>query len=281
MNEIEFYLEDLKSKFAKINPKEYYLAYSGGKDSHFLYWFIKNYLHDTDIEIVAVNTRMEFPEISNRMYKYADKVLVPELKPQEVIAKYGMPCFNKQQDEYIYRYQHGSRSKNTMNVVNGNNIRINLNKTARELLLTDKLPKISNKCCYHLKKKPFKDFDKSSHKKGILGVMGSESQMRKSSYTSCFTKQMKFTPLWDMTEDLMNKIYKQYDIEIPKIYEYVDRTGCAGCPYGLYKQNTATELQLMTPAKRKYVISLFGEAYKIRGFDVNQTCIWDFIEEKQ
>lgn len=42
MNTIDFYLYDLSTKFQKINPDEYYLSYSGGKDSHFLYWFIKN-----------------------------------------------------------------------------------------------------------------------------------------------------------------------------------------------------------------------------------------------
>jgi hypothetical protein len=37
MNEINFYLEDLLSKFLKINPDEYYLRYSGGADSHLLF----------------------------------------------------------------------------------------------------------------------------------------------------------------------------------------------------------------------------------------------------
>ena len=71
MQDYEFYLRrPLKSKFfLKINLKEYYLSYSGGKDSHFLYWFIKEYLHDTDIQIVAVNTYMEHKEISARMKK--------------------------------------------------------------------------------------------------------------------------------------------------------------------------------------------------------------------
>lgn len=41
MNEVDFYLFDLKSKFNKITPKKYYLSYSGGKDSHLLYWFIE------------------------------------------------------------------------------------------------------------------------------------------------------------------------------------------------------------------------------------------------
>lgn len=37
------YLIRLRDRFKKINPKEYFLSYSGGKDSHFLYWFIKEY----------------------------------------------------------------------------------------------------------------------------------------------------------------------------------------------------------------------------------------------
>lgn len=37
MTDAQFYLFDLKTKFAKINPDEYYLSYSGGKDSHLLY----------------------------------------------------------------------------------------------------------------------------------------------------------------------------------------------------------------------------------------------------
>ena len=47
MSEEEFYLEDLKSKFRKLKNvggySKYYLSYSGGKDSHLLYWFIKEY----------------------------------------------------------------------------------------------------------------------------------------------------------------------------------------------------------------------------------------------
>ena len=53
MTETEFYLLDLEAKFKKIDKKQYYLSYSGGRDSHFLYWFIKEWLHDEEIEIVG------------------------------------------------------------------------------------------------------------------------------------------------------------------------------------------------------------------------------------
>ena len=67
MDDVDFYLIDLKSKFDKIKPNTYYLSYSGGKDSHFLYWFIKDYLKREDIKIVGINTYMEHPEIRNRI----------------------------------------------------------------------------------------------------------------------------------------------------------------------------------------------------------------------
>ena len=76
MDNVDFYLEDLKTKFNKINPNEYYLSYSGGKDSHLLYWFIKEYAPKfSNIKIVGINTFMEHPEIRDRIYKYSDKVL--------------------------------------------------------------------------------------------------------------------------------------------------------------------------------------------------------------
>src|SRR5574344_1487169 len=95
MREEDFYLIDLKSKFDKIKPNTYYLSYSGGKDSHFLYWFIKEYLKRDDIKIVGINTYMEHHEIRERIMKNSDVVLLPEMKPMEIKEKYGIPCFSK------------------------------------------------------------------------------------------------------------------------------------------------------------------------------------------
>lgn len=124
MNDVDFYLYDLKTKFDKIEPKKYYLSYSGGKDSHFLYWFIKEYLHNENIQIVGCNTYMEHEEIRDRIYKYSDVVLLPTMKPFEIKEKYGIPCFSKEQDFYIYYYQNALRkgkqpSKTIMQKING------------------------------------------------------------------------------------------------------------------------------------------------------------------
>lgn len=98
----DLYLRKLEIRFeTKIEFDNYYLSYSGGKDSHLLYWFIKEHLKTNDIPIISVNTRLEHKEIMQRMYHNADKVLIPDIKPTEIKEKYGIPCFTKNQDEYI------------------------------------------------------------------------------------------------------------------------------------------------------------------------------------
>ena len=262
MGEVEFYLEDLKSKFRKIDPEKYVLSYSGGKDSHFLYWFIKEYLQEDRIKIVGVNTTMEHHEILDRINKNCDHVLLPLKKPRQVIEEYGAPCFSKSKDEFIYRYQGGSRSFNTMNYIDGVNPIFKLNKKERELVKSDQLHKVSNKCCDWLKKKPLEKYAKENGVKWIIGVRGSESRMRKSQYTSCFNKKGNFTPIWDLSSELMDKIYEQYEIEIPSVYNVVKRTGCMGCPYG---KNVETELKTLSDNQYKYVVSLFKKSYDAKG----------------
>lgn len=265
VDEVEFYLIDLKSKFDKIKPNTYYLSYSGGKDSHFLYWFIKEYLHRDDIKIVGINTYMEHPEIRDRIIKNCDIVLFPKMKPFEIKEKYGSPCFSKIQDEFIKRYQNGSRTENTMNFILGNKkTMFKLNKKAREYLLSGKAHKISPLCCNYLKKEPIKRFRKETGLKPILGVRGSESITRKSKYKSCFTKDKTFTPIHDLSDELLDKIYKKYNIEVPRVYEYISRTGCMGCPYG---RNAEKELSLIKGNQKKFVCQYFKESYKILGVD--------------
>lgn len=284
VDEVEFYLIDLKSRFDKIKPNTYYLSYSGGKDSHFLYWFIKKYLKRDDIKIVGINTYMEHHEILQRILKNCDVVLKPTMKPFEIKAKYGSPCFSKMQDDFIDRYQRGSRCKSIMERINGIDssgrswTKFSLSKKARELLLSGKLHRISPKCCKYLKKEPARMFEEQTGLKPILGVRGNESALRKSKYKSCFTNDKKFTPIYDLSDELMNKIYEKYNIEIPEVYKHICRTGCMGCPYGSYKHDTEKELQLINENQLKFVSEYFKESYEVLGIKPHkQTNIYDFI----
>lgn len=274
MDIVDFYLEDLKTKFKKIKPEEYYLSYSGGKDSHLLYWFIKEYAKIEGIEIVGCNTGMEFSEILKRIQKNSNKVLYPYMPISKVKEKYGIPCFSKEQDFYIYYYQNAIRkgkepAKTIKEKIEGTyHTGFCLSQKARKYVKSEDAHNITHLCCKYLKKKPFEEYEKQSGKKAILGVKGTESTLRKKQYTSCFQKNGKFTPLWDLTDELEEAIYKKYNIEIPEIYNYVERTGCIGCPYGSYKGDTRKELEYIKKANEKqynFIKDLFKESYEILG----------------
>lgn len=275
IDEVDFYLIDLKSRFDKIKPNTYYLSYSGGRDSHFLYWFIKEYLKRNDILIIGINTYMEHPEIRDRIFKNSDKVLIPTLKPTEIKEKYGIPCFSKEQDFYIYYYQNALRkdklpSKTIQQKIDGTYDKgfSGISKKARDYVKSGHAHNITHLCCYYLKKKPAHNFEKETGLKPILGIRGEESFLRKQQYKSCFTNNGKFVPIHDLSDDLLNKIYEKYNIEIPKVYEHICRTGCMGCPYGSYKHDTEKELAMLDKNQKKYVCELFKESYEILGIEV-------------
>jgi 3'-phosphoadenosine 5'-phosphosulfate sulfotransferase (PAPS reductase)/FAD synthetase len=273
MDSSEFYLEDLKSKFMKINPSDYYLSYSGGRDSHFLFWFIKEYLHDYKIEIVGINTGLEFKEIADRMKNNSDRILKPTKTYFEIKEDYGIPCFSKIQDQLIYEYQkHIAEDKEIppylkerINNDDGKVSYYRLNSVAREALFSGKLHKVSHLCCKYMKKNPARKYEEESMKKPIIGMMQSESVQRKSKIRSCFNKKGYFYPIFDLSNEIQSKVENKYGIEVPDIYKYVSQTGCVGCPYGISHGETIKELSLCTPQQRKFVLDYFKESYEVRG----------------
>lgn len=290
MNEAEFYLEDLKSKFAKINPNDYYLAYSGGRDSHFLLWFIREYLHETRIPAVFCNTGMEIPEIRERALANYDVVLKPAMKHFEIKEKYGIPLNTKQSDTWVYEYQHrkeqGIRDEDMPGWIkcyamrevgaikwskeSGHLPMTAVNKKTSKAMMEGRLHKVSNLCCKYLKKKPARMYEKENGIKPIIGLMGGESFSR-SQIKSCFTVDKKFYPLWDLTDDLQRKIEQEFNIPVPRIYYFKNQTGCAGCPYGQHGKDrffsTNLDLNLCHENQRKFILEYFKESYEFKGYE--------------
>jgi 3'-phosphoadenosine 5'-phosphosulfate sulfotransferase (PAPS reductase)/FAD synthetase len=189
----------------------------------------------------------------------------------EIKEKYGIPCFSKEQDFYIYYYQNAIRKGKTPSKTITDKIMgtyktgFSISKKAREYVLSGNAHKITHLCCYYLKKKPAHDYEKENNVKPILGIRGGESSLRKKQYQTCLNKNGKFTPIFDMEDDTIDEIYKRYDIEIPEVYTHICRTGCMGCPYGSYKHDTEKELKLINENQRKFVCEYFKESYKVLG----------------
>lgn len=270
-------MRKLDNRFAKIDPDKYYLSYSGGEDSEIVRLYIQ--FRNLPIKIVSLNTYREHKDIVARMKEHADVILYPDKTFEWIYENYGAPCFSKQQDEYIKRYQNGSRSDNTMNaIMGGKGSKFQLNETARKLTITEQLHKVSGECCTWTKKVPLKKYGKESGLLPIVCVRGEESNTRKSKYTSCLKPDGMFTPIFDIPKEIMDAMRAFFEMKSPEIYRYVDRTGCIGCPYG---RNIETELAHVTPAQKRYAIKSFEESYKVKGVNYKDTqlSIFDYEGE--
>lgn len=289
MNAGEFYLEDLKSKFSKINPNEYYLAYSGGRDSHFILWFIKEYLHEKRIPVVYNNTGMDLPEIAERALANADYLLKIDKHPFEIKEKYGIPLNSKASDQNVYEYQKrkekGISDDDMPNWVKYYALRqadalegrrdgklpySAVNIKTRDAMVAGTLHKVSPLCCKYMKKEPARKYQMITGRKPIIAIMGAESWSRKTNIRSCFNKNGNFYPIWDLEPELQAEIEKEFDIPVPKVYEHLIQTGCVCCPYGLKNAkgyfNGNYELNLIPEGRRKFFLEYFKESYEFKDF---------------
>lgn len=213
------------------------------------------------------------------------------MKHFEIKEKYGIPLNTKASDDWVYKYQtrreQGVSDDDMPNWIKYYAMRqvdaiergrqtgklsyIAVNKKTCEAMMGGQLHKVSNKCCEFLKKKPGKKYEKETGKRAITGVMGDESWRRKNTFKGCFRSDGKFTPLWDLTEELRDEIEKEFDIPVPNVYKYVNQTGCAGCPYGQHGKDrffgTNLELNLCKEGQRKFILEYFKESYEFKGYE--------------
>ena len=144
--------------------------------------------------------------------------------------------------------------------------------------------KISNKCCYHMKKSPIKRWAKKNGKYPIIATMTEESRMRKSAWlkTGCnafegngiMSKPMSFWREQDVLQyiDIMG-------LEVAPVYGnllygggkyYFDgcqRTGCVFCGFGCHLEKEPNRFQQLKQTHPKlYDYCMNGGKYDEDGW---------------
>ncbi len=160
-----------------------YVSFSGGKDLTVLLHLCRRVF--PEIEAVFCNTGLEYPEVTEHALKQEN---VTEIKPhisyKRVVEEYGYPIPTKEIAQTIRKARLGQQS--ALAKINGTL----LDKEGRKSrycckkweYLLDAPFKVSEKCCDVMKKKPFKEFEKQTGKKAIIGVMAAESIARKTDW---------------------------------------------------------------------------------------------------
>lgn len=147
---------------------------------------------------------------------------------------------------------------------------IGYNKYLKEFMVANPPTfNISDQCCTYAKKKVAKNFKENNNiHLNVYGVRKAEGGARASAYKNCFTADVngvdEYRPLfWYKNED--KKAYEEaFGVTHSKCYsEYgLQRTGCAGCPFGRDFEQELEVIEKYEPKLYKAVNKIFGDSYE-------------------
>jgi 3'-phosphoadenosine 5'-phosphosulfate sulfotransferase (PAPS reductase)/FAD synthetase len=223
----------------------FYVSFSGGKDSTVLLDLVRRFI-DPNQKAVFNNTGNEYPEIIKFVKSTSNVTIIsPHTPIRSIIEKHGFPLISKEQAQYI-------REAKTTKSAKLLDIRLNGSPQSKERKV-GKIPEkwkfliyepfmVSEKCCYILKKKPFRDYERETGELPILGTMAGESRIRQQAYihrggcNSFKENHESCNPLSIWTEqDIWDYIHR-FNIRYCPLYDErgCNRTGCMFCGFGAH-----------------------------------------------
>lgn len=142
-----------------------YLSFSGGKDSTILHYLIDMALPNNRIPRVFINTGIEYNYIVYFVKELASKddrfvILKPSQAIKPTLEKYGYPFKSKEHSLYLNMYQtKGEQSKTYQRYISPNENRQTFGcpSVLKYQFSKDFQLKVSNKCCFKLKKSLLKN----------------------------------------------------------------------------------------------------------------------------
>ncbi|NIW52514.1 MAG: phosphoadenosine phosphosulfate reductase family protein [Candidatus Korarchaeota archaeon] len=262
-----------------------YVAISGGKDSTVLLDLVRTeYPH---VQAMFANTGLKYPENLKIIHNTENVVTIrPRTTFEKVIDKYGYPVVSKSVADKIEKIRRASpKNENTVRLYlegydSKGNYRPKWMLPKKWKFLIDAPFKISEKCCYHLKKGPLRRYNKYRERGPIVGMTGLDSTIRKSHirrrgcnfYDSGYPMSL---PLSFWKEEDVWEYIKDRGLEYSKVYDMgYDRTGCMFCMFGVHMEDKPNRFQLMKETHPKHwsycmnklglkeVLDYIGEPYE-------------------
>jgi 3'-phosphoadenosine 5'-phosphosulfate sulfotransferase (PAPS reductase)/FAD synthetase len=285
MTENEFLLQDRLQKIRSIieqyGENNFYLSFSGGKDSTVLSALVDMALPNNKIPRVYANTGIELNMIHDFVFDMAktdDRVVVikPSVPIKQMLEKEGYPFKSKKHAKNVSIYQRHGKTQSikvylgecpTSNKTDVEPLSFQCPKKLRYQFETKNGIKISDKCCYMLKEKPMMNYSKNAKKPyAIIGIMASEGGRRMKAKCLAFSgdKLKAFQPLVPITKEWEDWFISEYNIEICDIYKppyNFERTGCKGCPFAINLQNKLDTLKKYFPEERKQCEIIWKPVY--------------------
>lgn len=268
--------------YSKHNGKVF-ISFSGGKDSTTLLDLARRVC--ADIPAVFADTGLEYPEVREFVKTVPN---VEWLRPKhpffEIIERYGYPVISKEIACVIEGARRGQAY--CLNRINGELLdkqgKLSIYNCEKYKYLLDAPFKISDKCCYHMKKAPIYHYERQTGRKAIIGTMTCESMLRMQKWLAhgcnAFEAQHPISkPMSFWTEQDILQYLKLTGISYAPIYGEivevqtkngiklettgVQRTGCMFCMFGVHLEGSPNRFQRMQfshPKQYDYCINKLG-----------------------
>lgn len=275
----EFLLQDRLQKIRQVisqyGEDNFYLSFSGGKDSSVLSALIDIALPNNKIPRVFSDTGIELNMIRDfilELQKTDDRIVViePSVPVKQMLERDGYPFKSKIHSHCVNLFQIGSDNKMILGYT-GKRPETWHSRTCPKILeyqFTDanKL-RISDMCCVKMKEEPLIKWQKENNKSiAIIGTMKDEGGRR--SKLNCIVmrgkKILRFQPLAPVTKAWEEWVISKYNIKICDIYKEpynFPRTGCKGCPFALHLQEELDILAKFFPVEHKQCEAIWKPVY--------------------
>lgn len=272
----------IKDTINKYGEENFYLSFSGGKDSTILHYLLDMALPNNRIPRVFINTGIEYNYIVEFVKELASKddrfiILAPQTPIIPTLKQYGYPFKSKQHSHNVAQYQRSGMSQSINVYVNKANTKKGRSSLFHcpEILkyqFTEEFKqrmKLSDLCCQKMKKEPVKKWQKESHRNIVLTGMRKEEGGNRLQLTCITTdkdgKIQKFHPLVKVDEQWENEFVKRENIQLCKLYYppfNFQRTGCKGCPFALHLQEQLDILKEHLPNEYKSCEVIWKPVYE-------------------
>lgn len=266
-------LQIIKAIIEKYGEENFYVSFSGGKDSTVLHCLIDEAIPGNNIPRVFINTGIEYrfiQEFVKDMAKEDNRICIVNsgVNIPTMLKEKGYPFKSKEHSHKVALFQHGSNARTVVEYAGGGEF--NCPKILQYQFEKNYDLKISDRCCYELKKNVVKRYEKENNRHvAILGLRLGEGGQR-ANHQGCvvFDKDRtlkRFKPLNPLTDDWIEWYIKEKNIKLCKLYYppyNFNRTGCKGCPYSIHLQEQLEIMSRLLPNERKQCEIIWKPVYE-------------------
>lgn len=271
-------IDMIKQVINKYGQDNFYVSYSGGKDSCVLSTLIDLAIPNNNIPRVYANTGIDYKMIYDFVKERAEidnriVILNPSVNIKQTLEKYGYPFKSKGHSVWVNRYQRKGKVKGVkayLGELEGKkwSSQFSCPLALKYQFTSDFKLNISDKCCIKMKEEPLHNWAKINNKPySFVGLRRDEGGRRSSAKCLVFkgNKLYNVQPLAVINNEFEEWFIKEYNVDICDIYKppyNFTRTGCKGCPFS---KNLERDLEIMEeffPNERKQCEIIWEPIYK-------------------